>query len=86
MRRLVTLLTIVMIGGLLTIVALLVIRLGGSPAPGLPASINLPSGAVATAFTQGDDWYAVVIEGAEILIYNRSDNSLRQRIQIDPEG
>lgn len=87
LKRLVTTLTVVMIGGVLTIVALLVIRLQTPPAilP-LPQTITLPDGARAVAFTQGADWYAVVTEGDEILIFDRASGSLRQRVQILPEG
>ena len=78
----VTVLTAVMIGGLLTIVALLVIRLGGASSPALPDTIVLPEGVQATAFTRGADWYAIVSQDDEILIFNTSDNSLRQRISV----
>ena len=59
LRRLVTVLTVVMIGGLLVIATLLVIRLS-SNAPALPDVITLPDGATAHAFTQSADWYAIV--------------------------
>ena len=87
LKRLVTVLTVVMIGGVLTIVALLVIRLQAPPAtPPLPEAIALPDGTRATAFTQGTDWYAVVTEGDEILIFDRASGALRQRVRILPEG
>ncbi len=87
LKRLVTVLTVVMIGGVLTIVALLVIRLQTPPADlALPEVIDLPEGARATAFTQGAGWYAVVTEGDEILIFDRASGSLRQRVQILPDG
>ncbi len=87
LKRLVTVLTLVMIGGVLTIVGLLVIRLQ-TPAPvlALPEAIELPAGARAAAFTQGAGWYAVVTEGDEILIFDRTSGSLRQRVRIAPEG
>jgi hypothetical protein len=86
LRRLVTLLTAVMILGLVTVVALLVIRLQ-APAPAslpLPEAIALPEGATARAFTQGTDWYAVVTDGDEILIFDRATGALRQRVAITP--
>jgi len=86
LRVLVTVLTAVMIVGLVTIVALLVIRLQ-TPAPGavsLPETIALPDGAAAHAFTQGRDWYAVVTDDDEILIFDRASGDLRQRIAITP--
>ncbi len=86
LRILVTVLTAVMIVGLVTIVALLVIRLQ-TPATGtlaLPEAIALPDGARALAFTQGRDWYAVVTDGDEILIFDRTTGALRQRVTITP--
>jgi hypothetical protein len=86
LRALVTVLTAVMIVGLVTIVALLVIRLQ-APAPAalpLPDAIELPEGASALAFTQGRDWYAVVTQGDEILIFDRVTGALRQQIAITP--
>ena len=72
-----------MIAGVLTIVALLVIRLQAPPARlDLPEEITLPEGVRAAAFTQGRDWYAVVTEGEEILIFDRASGSLRQRVRI----
>lgn len=72
-----------MIGGLVVIVALLVIRLGPRPSPILPETLALPDGVRATAFTQGQDWIAVVTDGDEILIFSRDGATLRQRIRID---
>lgn len=79
-----TTLTIVMIAGVLTIVALLVIRLQAPQVAPLPAEITLPDGAAASTFTQGRDWYAVVTDADEILIYDRQSGALRQRVQITP--
>jgi hypothetical protein len=81
LKRLVTALTLTMILGLLTIVTLLVIRLGPAPLA-LPEAITLPDGARATAFTQSGDWFAVVTEEGEILIYDRATAALRQRVRI----
>ena len=87
LKRLVTTLTVVMIGGVLTIVALLVIRLQTPPADlALPKVIELPEGGRAVAFTQGVGWYAVVTEGDEILVFDRASGSLRQRVRIEPGG
>jgi hypothetical protein len=44
----------------------------------------LPEGARALAFTQGRDWYAVVTERDEILIFDRATGALRQRVAIKP--
>ena len=82
LRRLVTVLTAVMIGGVLVIVTLLVMRFSGS-APALPDSITLPDGTRPAAFTQGSDWFAVVTTDDRILIYDRITGALRQTIVID---
>jgi hypothetical protein len=47
--------------------------------------ITLPIGVSATAYTQGDNWYAIVDNTKKILIFNKSDNTLRQTIIIDQE-
>jgi hypothetical protein len=75
-----------MIIGLLTIMVLLVIRLGGnvSSVP-LPNGITLPDGTVATAFTRGPNWFAIVTDDDEILIYDAQNNDLRQTIKISPK-
>ena len=86
LRRLVTVLTVVMIFGLLVIIGLFVTRLGKTSAPlPLPDAITLPDGASPRAFTQGRDWYAIVTSGDEILIYGRASGKLRQTITINPE-
>ncbi len=84
LRLLVTVLTATMILGLLTIVALFVIRFSAdTKTVQLPDAITLPDGARATAFTRGSDWYAIVTQAGEILIYNADNNTLRQRIKIN---
>lgn len=70
-----------MIGGVLLIIVLIVIRFYDSP-PSLPQTIELPDGASATAFTQGDGWYAVVTSDNTILIFDRITGKLRQSITI----
>ncbi|MGC1495922.1 MAG: DUF6476 family protein [Sulfitobacter sp.] len=82
LRRLVTVLTAVMIGGVLVVIILLVTRLSGD-GPALPDTITLPDGKTAATFTQGDDWYAIVTTDNHILIYDRLTGKIRQTIQID---
>lgn len=82
LKALVTVLTITMIGGLLTITALLVIRLQPESRPTLPESIVLPDGTEPFAFTAGKGWYAVVTEDDRILIFDGSDGALLQEITI----
>jgi Family of unknown function (DUF6476) len=82
LRRLVTVLTAVMIGGLLVIVALFVIRFSSSP-PTLPDVITLPDGVKAESFTVGRGWYGVVTRDNRILIFGREKGELRQTIRIE---
>jgi hypothetical protein len=86
LKWLVTGLTVTMIGGFLTIVALFVMRFNQMNRVEVPDQIELPDGARATAFTRGEGWFAVVTEDDEILIYSRVTGNLRQRIRITPEG
>ena len=85
LARLVTVLTATMILGLLVIVGLLVTRFWSEPdraaLPPLPETITLPEGARATAFTQGEGWYAVVTEDGRILIYDRVSGTLQQVVK-----
>ena len=82
LRRLVTVLTAVMIGGLVLIVALLVIRFS-TQRQVVPDTISLPGGITAEAFTMTPDWYAVVTDqGRQILIFNRADGKLTQTIDV----
>ncbi len=76
-----------MIAGLVTIIVLIVIRVPDvvrtvpDPVP-LPTSITLPDGSIATAFTRGADWYAVVTGDDEILIFDIGTGELLQRVEI----
>jgi hypothetical protein len=83
LRRLVTVLTATMIGGVLLIIGLIVIRFYDVPPP-LPDTLALPDGAEAISFTQGPDWYAVVTNDNRILIFDRVTGTLKQSIQINP--
>jgi hypothetical protein len=83
LRRLVTALAGVMILGLLTIIALFVIRFWPPRDAALPDRITLPDGARAEAFTQGGDWYAIVTDDDRILIYDRAGGQLRQTVVIE---
>lgn len=72
---------IVMIGGLVVVVGLLVTRFYGS-GPDMPTSISLPDGTIATAFTRGEDWYAVVTADDQILIFDALTGTLKRTIKI----
>ena len=85
LKGLVTVLTATMIVGVITIVALLVMRFSASDDIALPDQITLPAGQTATAFTQGQGWFAVVTETEEIFVYSRSTGALLQRIEVTSE-
>lgn len=78
----VTVLTAVMILGVVVVIGLLVTRLSRNT-PVLPSEIALPNGAKATAFTQAADWYAVVTDKNEILIFDRMTGALRQTVMVE---
>lgn len=78
----VTVLTTVMILGVVVVIGLLVTRLTRDT-PILPAEITLPDGAKALAFTQAADWYAVVTDANEILVFDRMTGALRQTVAVE---
>jgi hypothetical protein len=81
LRRLVTVLTITMIGGFLTMIALFVIRLPSVSPPTLPDQITLPEGVSAEAVTVTQD-QLIVVAGDEILIFSRASGDLKKRIPL----
>jgi Flp pilus assembly protein protease CpaA len=89
LKWLVILLTLSMIGGVITIVALLVTRMPAALTPRLPVlpeTIALPAGATPEAVTFGPGWVAVVAaeaDGARILVYG-TDGRLRGEARIAP--
>ena len=85
LKALVTILTVTMVLGFLTIVALFVMRFAEMGRVELPDTIRLPDGSEAAAFTRGDDWFAVVTKDDEILVYSRVTGNLMQRIRIEAE-
>ncbi len=76
-----TVLTITMIGGLLTLIALIVIRLPSATPLTLPNKITLPEGVIAEAVTLTPE-RLIVVAGDEILIYSRSSGDLSERISL----
>lgn len=75
-------LTVVMIAGFVALIATLIVRLSADPQV-LPESVALPDDATAVAFTQGDDWFAIVTDDDRILIYDRASGALRQTVTVD---
>jgi hypothetical protein len=85
LQRLVTVLTVTMIAGIVVLVGAFLWRLNAT-GPDLPAGVTLPDGAAPLAFTQGGDWFAVVVvqDGTErILVFDRLTGRLRQTVAID---
>lgn len=86
LRLLVTVLSITMIAGFLVLMVLFVTRFSGpssDSAPlALPDRVALPEGVEASAFTQGDDWFAIVTTDQRILIYDRASGQLRQTVTL----
>lgn len=78
----VTLLMVVMMAGIVGIFGLIWHRYSKAQAP-LPEVITLPSGERAAAYTQGVDWYAVVTESNQILIFDRATGKLRKTLSVD---
>jgi hypothetical protein len=86
LKTLVTTLTVVMIAGLLTMIALFVTRLPGRealPPPTLPEAITLPDGARPEAFTRGRGWLGVVTDDGRLLIYDAVTGALRQTVRVE---
>ena len=80
LQRLVTLLTVSMIVGILTIAALLAFKLR-SENINFPQTLTLPNGTKPIAFTQTKDWYSITTEENEILIY-KNDGTLIKSIKV----
>ncbi|MFN6924941.1 MAG: DUF6476 family protein [Tabrizicola sp.] len=84
LKWLVVALTLTMIGGVITVVALLVTRMPqafSAVGPHLPEGIVLPEGAEAQAVTFGEGWIAVVTADQRILIFGQ-DGRLKQEVVL----
>ena len=84
LQRLVTLLTVSMIGGILIIAALLAFKLR-SESINFPRTLILPDGTKPIAFTQTKDWYSIITEANEILIYKNDGTLIKSIIVQDLE-
>jgi len=91
LKWLVILLTLTMIGGVITVVAVLVTRIpetfGRAAGPALPETLVLPEGVTAGAVTFGNGWIAVVgraADGAERILIYAPDGKLRQEVPLIP--
>ncbi|MBK6467424.1 MAG: hypothetical protein IPL38_17445 [Rhodobacter sp.] len=87
LKWLVIVLTLTMIGGVITVVALLVTRMPQAlpVGPEVPQALAMPAGAMASAVTFGQGWTAVVTTDGRILVFAQ-DGRLRQEVRLDPEG
>lgn len=86
LKWLVILLTLSMIGAVITVVWLLVTRMPSAMAtrmPQVPEAVQLPPGTTAAAVTFGQGWIAVVTTDDRILIFG-TDGTLRQELTISP--
>jgi Family of unknown function (DUF6476) len=72
LKALVIVLTLTMIGGVITVVALIVTRMPTAfqSTPEVPATLKLPEGTAAGAVTFGKGWIAVVTTDDRILIFS----------------
>ena len=80
LRQLVTVLTVVMIVGVVLIAALLVIRLN-QPTLAIPDQIILPAGTIAVSYTQTPNWFSVVTDENKILIFDLN-GQLTQEVDV----
>jgi len=69
-----------MILGILTIATLLAFKLR-SENINFPQTLTLPNGTKPIAFTQTKDWYSIITETNEILIY-KNDGTLIRSITV----
>ena len=69
-----------MIGGILIIAALLAFKLR-SESINFPQTLILPDGTKPIAFTQTKDWYSIITDEDQILIY-KNDGTLIRTITV----
>lgn len=84
LKTLVTVLTAVMIFGVLTIVALLVIRLNADPAPMLvaPGDYALPPGVGIVGFSVIDGQSVIIGDDRMIRVFDAASRALVQELRI----
>lgn len=84
LKWLVILLTLTMIGGVITVVAMIVTRMPQAftgSVPKMPEELQLPKGTTPAAVTFGSGWTAVVTTDDRILVFD-GNGVLRQDIPI----
>lgn len=83
LKILVTTLTVVMILGFLTVIAVVVTRLGHPPAADLAPGFTLPEGVRPQAVTLSETRVLVLTVSDEILLYDRASGALLGRAALD---
>tara|TARA_B100001758_G_C18348770_1_gene578552 strand:+ start:286 stop:621 length:336 start_codon:yes stop_codon:yes gene_type:complete len=81
LKLLVTVLACVMIIGFIIIVSLFVLNFQKSHVS-IPVTLELQNGVKPIAYTKTKDWYAIVTDEHEILIYDNSGNRI-QKIKVN---
>ncbi|MEO8531149.1 MAG: DUF6476 family protein [Deltaproteobacteria bacterium] len=81
LARLVTVLTVVMIVGMITVVGLLILKLNTGDALPVPQSLSVPDGAVVKAVTTTATEMIVLTED-RVLIYDRTSGALRASVAL----
>ena len=84
LKWLVIVLMITMIGGVITIVGLLVTRMPDGRIPALPAALALPAGTEAMAITQGPGWIGVVTKDSRLLIFSPAGEMVQEIVVTLP--
>lgn len=82
LKALVILLMVTMIGGVITIAAVLVTRMPDGNSVPLPENLSLPAGATAQSLTLGPDYILVTTTDARILVFNR-DGTFRKELPLE---
>ena len=85
LKTLVTVLTVAMIAGVITITALLVIRLntGAAPVTVAPGDFELPDGVGVVGFSVVNGQTVIVGDDGVIRVYDSSSRDLSREIPID---
>lgn len=78
LKWLVIVLMVTMIGGVITIVSLLVTRMPDGSSVGVPEAVVLPEGEVAAAVTVAREMLLVVTESQRLLVFDRAGQMIRE--------
>lgn len=78
LKWLVIVLMVTMIGGVITIVSLLVTRMPDGASVGVPEAVVLPEGERAVAVTVAEEMLLVVTESQRLLVFDRMGTLIRE--------